>query len=258
MKGIFLIFILMVLFTTSCSKELPENTIFSIPDEFDISMHQTPTLQGTQPSFLITTKSHFPCSNANLEVQLVSFDDNVKINITDIVENSDCNYRPGILEKELFAFLTPGRYGLEIALKDAITNRGILVISDKKFSFDMENTYGFDIINSEVKKIPHHYLWGVVKAKNIEDILLVDELRKNIQPYTIVSKDLSPGNYGIFTITETNTIIFKDSPINNLTEVFLYKLNEDVGAEVSKIIKSFQENHPEIEIKAASTQEQIL
>ena len=243
---------------SSCSKELPENTIYSIPDEFDISIHQIPTSQGIQPSFLITTKSHFECSNADLKVELISIDQKLKINISDIIENSNCNFNPGKLQEEIFAFLANGRYGLEIKLKNAITNQGALVVSDKKFSFEMETTHGFEIITGEVNKIPRNYLWVVVKAKNTKDMLLAEKLRKEIAPYTEFNNDLSPGNYGIFIITDNNTIVFKDIPVNNTTEVFIYKLHEEGGTEVSRIIKLFQENHPEIEIKAATTREQIL
>jgi hypothetical protein len=250
--GIVLIFFLL----GSCSKEPTAIDVYSIPEEFIIDLHQTPMPGGTIPSFKISTLKLQPCAEDKMNVDISKTNNDITIEVKEIITVSGCTSSSGRISVETYTEMPVSEYNLNISLKNQINNYGKVSIGANNYSMSLETLHGIRAGKMDILKVPDNLFWGVVSTKNSSTVVglpLLDRIG-----YSPIEKaSLTPGDYGLFLITENGDIELEGvTPFESGTK-FIGKLKDSVS-NMKEIVQEYIDENPEHEVSITTSYEIII
>ena len=236
------------IFIIGCSKDPQEVNIYSIPDEFRLDMHQAVSNEGSQPAFKISTIESRMCIDDKIIVTISKIGQNIGIDILSIDKAPECNGLPGRISTDVYAFMQPGTYNIQVILKDQIKNDGRLTVDEEQFSLSLSTDHGLELGQLNIKKIPDQLIWGYVGIEERSTDPLDQTLYEALLPYMSQISAIEKGDYGLFSINNEGEIIFDDLGNLILQKKFLMKM-EGSKTDISKVVEEFKDNHPGYVVK---------
>lgn len=197
------IFLLGLSILVSCKKEDLQTNIININDEIEVFVNQKPTAAGISPVLQITTVDSVSCSNTELWVESNISTQLIEIDILGVLLNGSCiqgNFKP-MTEVELNGI--SGKYDLTFDLKNAIQSKGKLEITSDKICLSMTEETGVVAGHQCIQRLHPNAIWGYIQAKETADIVKFNQFLQGLSYLTFMG---TPGNYGVFTMTENRQI----------------------------------------------------
>lgn len=233
MKVVFpLLLLVNTLVISLCSgcvfSEEEKETIINVEPEFSVDMYEEPG-EPSQFIFRLKTIEVHDCLNDTINYSVQRLATKVNLNINSIANASDCI--PGnqpITSSARVGQLGNGVYALQIGLKYTIFNKGKLFVSDQAFQISMEDENGFELIRSELKRVPNRLIWGYVAYQDqsaVGDLpqQFLAEVQAISQPVSLLQ-----GSYSSFLVDENNVLKLPEAPPFPYFKTFYFKFDGDL------------------------------
>lgn len=220
--------------------------ILNLDNEFEVEMKEHLIPGGRDLRFSITSLSRVDCEDAELTLETERSGDAISITISDIVTTPECSGGTSFPEGEALFQVRRKQYDLMIQVKEQVSQQGLLDVSDTEYQINLDNTKGFVVDRTVLKKIPENFAWGYIQPIDDEQKTFVyDFLSTNGLVYRPLV-NLAPGHYSYFNISEDGTITIEDKPYSGMSEEIGFT-NVDL-AKIKPIIAQFKDANPAIKI----------
>lgn len=265
-RGLFLIFCVF-LAVVSCKLTGDElQVITDVEDTFSINLLEE--LTTTPRSFVLQLKSlqKQDCGNYLINHDLnKQVDGQFTLAIKDLIlpTNAECNNEAAFIAKDInIGALPMGTHEVQINLRDAIVNEGIISVTEKGYELILDSHIGLEFLNWELMRIPEQSIWGYVgfhdrpsSNENPENTrLFIEGLNghaNKIKPET--------GYYGKFISDESNELTLLENVEAIVHEPFLFSHFDNLN-DIKKYAEDFRDavDNPNFEIKIFTSEGYVL
>lgn len=194
-------FLLLVL--VACQTEDGTTNIINVKDEVEINLSQKPSGTFVSPSFLISTIDSVSCTNSELVVKSQLENQTFKLDVLGVWVFGSCQSGKMIPVTEANFGAETNEYILQLTLKNSISSKGKLTISDDQICVNMDKTTGISLANQCINRISSGGIWGYIASHNEQQRSLINSfISQNADP------TFNPvfGNYGLFILESGQTI----------------------------------------------------
>lgn len=206
----------------------PKGQVVKVEPEFTIEPME---LLGQQTFFAFRIQSIDlqPCDNYGVDAVLWQGNGQVNLVIKNLITPENCNPIPAkAADTALMAIPDPGTYFLQITLKDAIFNQGLLEVTPEKYTIQLNSQNGFHMLHNELYRIPTRTIWGYVGYENkSEGQPYADQFLSDLDTLTTDAL-LSPGFYGHF-IVNSNSVNLLPPPQHTYFKPFVARLESSTN-----------------------------
>ena len=129
----------------ACQNEEGTTNIINVKDEVEINLSQKPTGTLVSPSFLISTIDSVSCTNSELVVKSQLENQTFKLDVLGVWVFGTCVTDKMIPVTETYFPAENNEYILQLTLKNSISSRGKLTISDDQICVNMDKTTGISL-----------------------------------------------------------------------------------------------------------------
>ena len=255
-----LFFILLValsgslILSSACKKNSDfQGTLIDVPKDFNAKMWQVLTDDGGDFAIVLSTIKTQNCNNTAINAFPNIYGSHVILTIKDLTASSNCLGNGDVARDTIDgSHLTNGIYDFQLNLKDAVFNKGILTVSDNKFTLAMDTQNGIIVDATDLTRVPNNIIWGLVNYDNGSDAQadqFLSDLKSDAHNIT-----LDNGEYGHFQINnniinlsaETQTsrpntkkFFFKlDNSIKNLSDL-VQKYRKQYGSKMNLVLNTW-------------------
>ena len=244
----YFVYLLSVLFLSSCFSEPEEFTVINPDQEFKIDLNQSLSPEGPHLVIEISSIDEFNCPNVEIVNSLSTTESMVELMIEKFKIPSGCENNSGsvivdVAKGQNSAFLTNDIYHLIIGADELFQNEGTLSVTEQDFSINLPFTEGIILGKSSIKKIPVNHVWGTLNTSSSS--LTFDEFNSGLEAYVRKSQILNSGEYGLFAIDSSDQISFPDFTVTSET-VFIFEIVDLNG--LKNYITDVRESFPDIEL----------
>ena len=194
---------LLLLMLVACQNEDGTTNIINVKDEVEINLSQKPTGSLVSPSFLISTIDSVSCTNSELVVKSQLENQTFKLDILGVWVFGSCVTGKMIPVTESNFHAETNEYILRLTLKNSISSKGKMTISDDQICVIMDKTTGITLENQCINRISAGGVWGYIASHSEQQRALINSfISQNSDP------SFNPvfGNYGLFTLENGQTI----------------------------------------------------
>ncbi|MEO1410346.1 MAG: hypothetical protein AAFW73_10730 [Bacteroidota bacterium] len=236
----FLCWCVVVLFFSACSKEeeAPQNVVFDLEEEFLLELREA--LSPTEERDLllgIKSVQEFDCENYELNSSVnLTNDEFIRVTVTDLIQPDDCvpGQSPALGQAQVGP-LNEKEYLLNFSIVHQISNAGQLIVHPDyyRLSFN-ESVNGVSVAQPTLRRIPQQSVWGYLDY-DARDLLVAENLLRDMEELLEFTY-ATPGNYGYFTLSDSNQVILTSETPTTLTrQTFLLQLRGTVDELQDKV-----------------------
>ncbi len=187
----------------ACQNEDGTTNIINVKDEVEINLSQKPDGSRVSPSFLISTIDSVSCTNSELVVKSLLENQTFKLDVLGVWVFGSCVTGKTIPVTESNFLAENNEYILQLTLKNSISSKGKLTISDNQICVVMDRTTGISLENQCINRISAGGVWGYIASHNEQQRSLINSF---ISQYADSSFNPVFGNYGLFILESGQTI----------------------------------------------------
>ncbi len=242
-RFLFLAFPALAILGNSCS--FPDNkkdTIISVEPEFSIDLVEI-LGEPSQLAFQLTTLDPYDCLNDSINFFVQRFSKEIHLSINSITKAPNCIPGRGYLQSNARVGATANDvYSLGIDLKSAIYNQGKLYVNDRSFRVSMKENDGFELVRTELNRVPARLVWGYLgyrETKDIGDLAqeLMDEFSSTGRPVV-----LTEGSYTPFDVVEGQVLKLHEPPPFPYFKTFFFLTDGDLS-QVQNLLDGFRHDY---------------
>ena len=265
-RGLFLMFFVF-LAVVSCKLNDDElQVITDVEDTFSINLLEE--LTTTPRSFVLQLKSlqRQECGNYLINHNLNKQEDGqftLAIEGLILPGNVECNNEAAFIAKDInIGTLPMGIHEVQINLRDAIVNEGLISVTEKGYELILESHIGIEFLNWELMRIPEQSIWGYV---GFHDRPSSDENPENttlfIEGLNAYANKIEPetGYYGKFISDDSNELTLLEDVEVIVHKPFLFSHFDNLS-EIKQYAERFREDvdNPNFEIKIFTSEGFVL
>jgi hypothetical protein len=254
----FTLFLLLVLYMAGCKRNsLPygDDVIVNVKPEFSIDLFEQRDDTNGTPVFGLWVESMevFECDNYQIIHDKTQDAAAIKVMLQGIQKPQNCN--PQTAKAKVFipiGKLADGAYSLEIDLRDVVSNKGKLKVSQGNYSLEMPDPKGIVIGNYLVQAIPDQLFWGYIETPAEQAAQQANALLADLKSLS-TSVSLSAGYYSYFTVSGSGAIFFNPALLPGTNHVvFVRKMNTS-PADIRKTLQTYRSASQPLVVKCFST-----
>jgi len=242
-NSLFTIFCLTLLSIVSGCTEDPESQNYvNVGLQYELKLHQSLTADGGIPALQVKTIEPQNCQNAFISHHTLIDKNKVKIFLNNIVVEGDCITGQHIISETLPLATSHDQLPLEINLKEAIDNYGVIKKSEDKINLELHKFDGLKITRTSVNKIKAGMFWGSFTVDN-------DEMKSQISTFfqgLDTTQEKLKGDYGYFYLSPDAVLTIYDQENSNS---FFIESVADLDFIQAKVLE-FKEKEPSLVFKA--------
>ena len=221
-KNIYALSTIFTLLIFSCNKNKASDKIIDVEKEFTFHLWEQLDENGGNFQIIARTIQNQNCGGTHIGYTQNTIGSKITLTLNNLIAPNLCN---GKLEPAVDTInlgnIAKGSYKLNINLKDAVLNEGILVVDEKKYALNMFKLDGIDLPEKEVLRVPKGAIWGFVSYDNGQEAKLNkfnDNLLRFTSPLSIFQ-----GDYGYFNVKPSSVEIKSafDSKKANVKQILL-------------------------------------
>ncbi len=225
---------LMSLLLAACSVDEDENpkVVADIEDDYLIVLWEDLGLPARSLQFRVETVDEQPCLNTFIDYAYRRSTSALNLSLNGILEPhpSECNENPSTIQQTIdLGFLSEGVYDMQINLKNAVVNNGLLTVRNDRYQLDMYTDDGFHLQQTEMWRVPENTFWGYVAYRNTDASSLatafLDEMAE-----AAATLSLKAGYYGHFDVQDDKSLVLADVPPNKYINTFAYAFDDNQHA----------------------------
>ncbi len=243
-----------VMMSNACKKSTDfQGNLIDVSKDFNAKMWQLLNDNGGDFALVFSTTQIQKCDGMTVNAFPNVYNDNIIVTIKDLGGPATCSGTGDYARDTTYVtHLTNGKYNFQLNLKDAVFNKGSLVVTDNKYTISMETQNGVTVDAGDLMRVPNNLVWGLVTYDNGTDAQ-VDLFLNDLKSLTHVVT-LENGDYGHYQInngaislqaekqaTHPNTKKFflkLDNSIANLSDVIL-KYRQQYGSKMNFSVKTW-------------------
>lgn len=192
---------------SACTEDPEPHSIINIADQYEVKLHQMLSENGGLPALQVNTLDLQECENAFISHIATLSHDKIRIILNDVVVEGNCLPGSQIVSQDILMHTSNRAVPIEINLKNAITNLGILQSNEEDFEIDFTQFNGLKISRTRINKIQPEMLWGSYSFSNPEIAAQFEDYLLSIE-----NKKLKPvGDYGYFYLGHDDVVIVYES-----------------------------------------------
>ncbi len=232
-------------FALSCKLSSDDNKdiVVKIEPEFILGMWEN---LGQTRDFNLTFQSieDQACKDNPISFTSTLNSRSISLNINEIIELQNCQVGEGPVNgMASFDYLSIGVYNLELVLKNTINSTGTLIVTNEKYTLDIEEGFGFIAPQQTLLRVPSAAVWGYVAFKDSQYLTpsnnFLDELNTKTQ-----NLKLGKGNYNYFLIGDNEKLSLTKAPDYNNFKTF-YRTASGPLAELETLLESYRTQYPD-------------
>jgi hypothetical protein len=230
------IFLLFFIFL-ACGKQADPAIIINVEEEFSIDLWENLSTSSNSFAFnLSTVKRTFACRNYEIEFDANRSGKSLSINLLGIIEPDNCEAGNGsAVGVADFQSFETGAYPISIDIKDKVTNKGFLEVTEEYYQLHMDTKDGITLEENRLYRIPKDLIWGAIQFK---DVKIIDAFIKEIETISEPA-EIKEGNYGYFRLEDKQLTVNLENKL--LTPFpFVYTLTGNT-TELETIVKKYKE-----------------
>lgn len=253
----FLVSCLCLILVLGCKKNKDNNIIVNIEDDFYVDMFEDISNGERRFELRITTIKDQPCLNASIDYDL-DFEEQsntIDLSINDLVDPEQCiEGSEPVFVIVPFGSLNSGTYTFNINLKDAVVNKGRLVVYNDRYEMSMESDDGIEIVHEELMRIPNNTIWGYVgydvNNASADATDFISELKNLPNVFDVQNNNLyKPGYYGYFNLEDNKDILLSGEINANNFRSFIFQQEDENPTNVETLINTTCVEHAELTIE---------
>jgi len=243
----------MSLLLAACSVDEDENpkVIADISDDYYIDLWEDLDLPARSLVFRVETVDEQPCVNTFIDYAYRRSSSGLNLSLNGILEPhpSECDEGVASIEQSIdLGYLSEGAYDMQINLKNAVVNNGLLTVRTDRYLIDMYSDDGFHLRQTELWRVPENAFWGYVAYRNAEDEALATEFLNRMEEAG-AKLSLKSGYYGHFTVQDDQSLDLHEEPANKSVKTFAYAFAEN-RTDVRDLLEEFRAEHgQQVELK---------
>ncbi len=216
-----------------------KETIVKVTPEFAIDIFEK--LGDTREfQFKVSTLEKQECTNFTISTNAALSFNRVTLNVIDLLPPTDCvqGYAPAYGVAEV-GILPSGYFNLDIHLKNAINNDGMLSVYTDSIVVDLDSEDGLDLIHKVLCRIPETAIWGYTAFDdNDSGADIAAAFKADLTGITQPAK-FPQGYYGYFDLDENDNLILSPAPAHIYFQTFLMTYNGDIK-NVEDLVQSYR------------------
>lgn len=248
LKVYHLLFVLCLSFTACSVLEEPEElTIINIGADYILELSQTLQLG---PNALMINVQHSAtknCANSFIDLSASLVGDQIQLVLGEIIQNEPCFITDELIDAQSSFDLSPRQYDINISIKDVAQNHGTIDVSLDSYSIALDSENGILLEEPMIKIIPDQIAWGLITFDEAEHqsaiANLINESKEKNTYHNLVD-----GNYGYFTIKDSELNLSGLSTNESYNEIFIIKQKESFD-ELTSRFELLSQQDPSIKIQ---------
>jgi len=237
----------------ACSPDEEENpkVIADISDDFYISLWENLELPARTFALQVETIDEQTCTNTLIDYSFRRTESALSLSFNDILEPhpNECDEGPTTIRTPIeLGFLPEGTYDMQINLKNAVVNNGLLKVRSDVYQLDMYSDDGFHLQQTELQRVPENMFWGYVAYRETESSASANTILDDLEE---AGKKLSlkSGYYGHFTVQDDQSLTLNEVPPNKYIKTFAHGFSENHDA-IQTLLADFRAEYgDQLELK---------
>ena len=191
---------------SACKKNSDfQGNLIDVSKDFNAKMWQILNDDGGDFALVLSTTQPQKCSGTTVNAYPNIYSNNVIVTIKDLTIPANCISTSDYARDTTYvSHLANGNYSFQLNLKDAVFNKGSLIVSDTKYALSMDTQNGVNVDMTELMRVPNNLVWGLVNYDNGSDAQadqFISELKSFAHPIA-----LDNGEYGHFQIKDKSAM----------------------------------------------------
>jgi len=225
---------LMSLFLAACSVDEDENpkVIADIEDDYFIVLWEDLGLPARSLQFQVETVDEQACENTFIDYAYRRSTSALNLSLNGILEPhpSECNESPTTIQETIdLGFLSEGVYDIQINVKNAVINNGLLTVRNDRYQLEMYTDDGFQLQQTELRRVPENTFWGYVAYRDTDASPLATDFLNKVEE-AAAPLSLKVGYYGHFDVQDDKSLVLADVPSNKYIKTFAYAFDSNQDA----------------------------
>lgn len=223
--------------------EEDKDIVVKIESEFQLGMNEK---LGQQRDFQLTfqTIQDQSCTTNSIAYFSNRSGRNVYLSLNEIVETPNCLTGQGpATDTASYSNIPNGAYNLELVLKNTISSKGTLTVSNEKFTLDITEGHGFQLGQATLMRVPATAIWGYVAYKDAQYLSGADQFLEQLNGQT-ESLKLNRGEYGHFRIGDGDRLSLNKAPDYNNFRTF-YRTSKGQLSALEALLEGFRSQYPD-------------
>lgn len=241
----FFLYGLLAVLTASCSFDDTGDPIIipEVEKEFKLELREQLGPAPRNLEVLLQTVQLQPCLNAAISHELVPAPGFIRIDIAGIELPDNCITGAAAARDTIPLNLpTNGNFLFEVNLKNTISNKGTLRITNEVYTISLGTEKGLVVPNKQLRRIPDYTIWGYAghSSPSVASIAgqFVNELFNRSS-----SANLQAGHYGYFSIAPgSGNITIADSPADITLRPFAFRYTGNVD-DLRSLVESYRNQY---------------
>lgn len=237
------------LFGCSADDEDPR-VIADISDDFYIDLWEVLKSPARSFALNVETIDAQECANTLLDYTSKRSGISLTVSLNDLLapHPTECVEAPGAIKTSIeLGYLAVGKYDVQINLKNAVINEGILTVTDDAYHLAMYTDEGFHLRQTSLLRVPENSFWGYVAY---DDNAAATAAQNFIADLKAVNTDFSPGlgYYGYYTVENNKKIVLRQPPTANTVLPFVLKFGDN-PASAKAVLEQYRSTHSNLQLK---------
>jgi hypothetical protein len=232
-------FVAIFLFANCNLTDDGKDTVVKVTPEFKVDLfEELKDIRNFQ--FKIKTIEPQTCINNSIDFSSSRTLSHLSVSLNEVVQALDCieGLEPVSAEAQI-GYLANGRYEVTIGLKNTIINEGVLDVTPEAFKLSMSTINGFELVRTELKRIPNRFVWGYVGFNDKDQAgQLPDNFLEELNNMTGAS-GLEKGFYGYFTINNDKVAVLNTPPPYSYFKTFYRQTDGNIDA-IKSMLESYR------------------
>ncbi len=232
-----------LMMSSACKKNSDyQGSLIDVPKDFNAKMWQSLNDNGGDFALVLSTTKTQSCNNTVVNAYPNIYGNNVIVTIKDLTAPTNCTGTGDIARDTAdVSQLANGNYNFQLNLKDAVFNKGLLSVTDTKYTLSMETQNGIIVDATDLMRVPNNIVWGLVNYDNGSDTQ-VDQFLSDLKSVAHIIS-LENGEYGHFQIN-SNTISLpaEGQTLRPNTKKFFLKLDNSIN-NLSNVVQKYRQQY---------------
>lgn len=256
MAKLYFAFFFIVLIGAGCDLDSDPIIIPNVEDEFFIELREEFGNGDRDLFWNLSTIESVWCEGAAINFSFLRESSRaLSLSINDVSAASDCEPadQPAQSDVEIGP-LDQGTYTLQISLRDALSQEGVLRVFDEFFQIDLEEVNGVVALRERLYRIPDQSVWGFVDHKGEEELINAASLFLEDLEEITQGRLLSNGHYGYFESGSNGAeITFTDAVTTSQTLLTFQRGFNENKAAIVDLIEHYRMSYPALNIQVFNT-----
>lgn len=232
-----------IILSSACKKNSDfQGSLIDVPKDFNAKMWQLLTDDGGDFALVLSTTKAQACNNTVVNAYPNIYGSNVIVTIKDLTAPTNCLGTSDFARDTAdVSHLANGKYNFQLNLKDAVFNKGLLSVTDTKYTLAMETQNGIIVDATDLMRVPNNIVWGLVNYDNGNDAQ-ADQFLSDLKSVAhIISLD--NGEYGHFQINNNTISLPTEAQTTRPnTKKFFLKLDNSI-TNLSDVVQKYRRQY---------------